>query len=72
MKYPLAHKVIITGRPIRLDTTNVAETIARERKRLAAAEVCKVVKAPALVVDIVGAAPTGRHIITLPRKYIRK
>lgn len=56
--YPMAHKVIIPGRPIRLDTTNVAGTIKRERKRLAAAAECVPLrtKLPPLVVDVVAGA----------------
>lgn len=52
MKYPMAHKIIIPKPYISREATDVAKTIAKERKRLAALEVAKPMRAK--VVSIKG------------------
>lgn len=69
--FPKAHKIIKPPslRPIRTDTTDIRKTFAAERKRLAAAETCKVVKLPALVVE--DPVVSGRAVVVFPHNLPR-
>jgi len=58
-RYPMAHKIVVAQAYRPSFDTDIRKTIKAERKRLAEAEVCKVIRVAPLVVDVVQVAPGG-------------